>query len=122
MTTEKLSTLKLVSEDAIMGVVLSLGVLIGLVLAGSADDTGMAFHAWVFAGASLAGLFYLIKKHYDRTEEDTSGYNDAIIKAGCIATTFWGLAGFGRHIHIYFFQMIGTVMAGNTCGYVCHCN
>ncbi|MDX1402437.1 MAG: cbb3-type cytochrome c oxidase subunit I, partial [Kiloniellales bacterium] len=96
MASENLSDKNLFVAEWQWGVLLGAGALLGLVFAGGANDPLMAFHGWIFTIFSLAGLFWVVKRHYDQALplEDDSGYNNAIIKAGVIASVFWGLAGF----------------------------
>ncbi len=67
-----------------------------LVLAGLAQDELFATHAWVVVFACLVAVVYLAKNY---KFGDTQGvaeekYVDDVVRAGCIATVFWGLAGF----------------------------
>src|SRR5512135_3369047 len=52
----------------------ALCTFIGLILAIAGEDPAIAFHGCVLLGAA--------------------GYADGVIRAGVIATVFWGLAGF----------------------------
>ncbi|HEU0069766.1 MAG TPA: cytochrome-c oxidase, cbb3-type subunit I [Alphaproteobacteria bacterium] len=64
----------------------------------------MRAHGYLLSAIGLIGLFWMIKAHFDATERDAAlalnesrpeeGYNDAVVRAGVIATMFWGLAGF----------------------------
>ncbi|MBI1260496.1 MAG: cytochrome-c oxidase, cbb3-type subunit I [Rhizobiales bacterium] len=79
---------------------LVLGVLVSLIVAAKAVDTPMAIHAWLFAFALTFGALAIGHRHFDaletfkKTGETKLGYNDNVVKAGVIATIFWGLAGF----------------------------
>jgi cytochrome c oxidase cbb3-type subunit 1 len=77
------------------------GVVLGLLLMMLAADNAMAFHGAVFAAAGLVAGFCLIGKAFDKGtlagryfERDVTFYNDAVVKAGTIATVFWGIVGF----------------------------
>ena len=78
---------------------LSLMALLGIALWSRAHDPLMGFHGFLFVLAALAGIFWLIKSACDASDRAAAGrevspYNDTIVKAGVIATTFWGLVGF----------------------------
>ncbi len=81
---------------------LAAGGLLGLLLIAGAADAAMAFHAWIFTGACVLGIFALIGWRFNpparsdlvpRADEGET-YNDAIVRAGVIATVFWGAVGF----------------------------
>ena len=80
---------------------LGAGAFFGLFLAANADDTGMQVHAFIFLLGCLAAVFALINKgealtrEWQRNRESESPiYNVAIVRAGVIASTFWGVVGF----------------------------
>ncbi|MFT5538850.1 MAG: cytochrome c oxidase cbb3-type subunit 1 [Alphaproteobacteria bacterium] len=78
------------------GVVFAAAAGLGLVLWSRAADPGMAFHGALFMVAALSAIFFLIKCHFDgwdSPDRDT-GFNDAIVRAGVIATVLWGIIGF----------------------------
>ncbi|MEN9684197.1 MAG: cytochrome-c oxidase, cbb3-type subunit [Pseudomonadota bacterium] len=67
----------------------------------NAVDTGFAIHMAIFGLAALAGLVIsLTKTNYFavakgiRISGDESKYDDDLIRAGVILTTFWGVVGF----------------------------
>jgi cytochrome c oxidase cbb3-type subunit 1 len=82
------------------------GIVIGsLALAGAAiaavfaarfaHDGNFAAHAWIFAAAFAGGVVWLVRRYADGTTADDSRiYADDVIRAGVIASVFWGLAGF----------------------------
>ncbi|MDP1625834.1 cytochrome-c oxidase, cbb3-type subunit I [Parvibaculum sp.] len=76
------------------------GTFLSIVIAAKAQDAPMAAHAWLFAFALSAGAMTLWQRHFSATArgpvqaEDGIGYNDGVVKAGTIATLFWGVAGF----------------------------
>jgi len=77
--------------------VLGSGALLGLVLAAGAVDGAFQAHALIFTTACILAVFMLVKAVYDareRGETEPSGYNDAVVRAGVVATTFWGIVGF----------------------------
>ena len=78
---------------------LGVAAILGLGLASSAADTGMRIHAMLFAGAAVLAVFALISRIYGAravaaTAPGAVDYNDGVIRAGVIASVFWGLAVF----------------------------
>ncbi len=76
-----------------------IGVVLGLLLSAKAQDQGMMIHGMIFVAASVLAAFTLISRHYRRgaTAAAAPGeinYNTSIVKAGVIASTFWGVVGF----------------------------
>ncbi|MDP6704711.1 MAG: cytochrome-c oxidase, cbb3-type subunit I [Alphaproteobacteria bacterium] len=82
--------------ELLAGALLALGAVFGLVLAFSAADLGMTVHGVVFLLAGLLGLLGLLKRRRAGAgaAEGPQGYNDAVVRAGAIASTFWGIVGF----------------------------
>ena len=77
---------------------MSLLAVVTLLAAIAADwgrDLAYSFHALLIM-AIAAGLFIWELRRYDEPAPvvDRSGYMDGPIRAGVIATAFWGLAGF----------------------------
>lgn len=78
---------------------LGVAAILGLGVASSAADTGMRIHAMLFAGAAVLAVFALISRIYGARPVAAAApggvdYNDGVIRAGVIASVFWGLAGF----------------------------
>ena len=72
-----------------------IGAVLGLVLALAGKDQGIQVHGWILLiAACLAGLYLLLLMTDRAPAPDETGYNDGVIRAGVIATVFWGLAGF----------------------------
>ncbi|MGD1880603.1 MAG: cytochrome-c oxidase, cbb3-type subunit I [Kiloniellaceae bacterium] len=83
----------------LVGLALALGVILGLFLVANAHDGAIAFHGYLFIASCALGIFWMIKRHFDEAEgtaeiEDGTRYNNAVIKAGTIASLFWGVVGF----------------------------
>ena len=86
----------------ILSIVGTLALLIlGLLLTFKAADGAMAFHGAIFAVAGLISCFILLVKAFESGtlagpdfRRDVGFYNDAVVKAGTIATVFWGIVGF----------------------------
>ncbi|MDX5367387.1 MAG: cytochrome-c oxidase, cbb3-type subunit I [Alphaproteobacteria bacterium] len=86
---------------AAWAVVISLiaGAFLFIAIAANAQDAPMAVHAWIFVAAFLAGVMAIGNRHMNVTgsgplADDGTGYADGVIKAGAIATLFWGVVGF----------------------------
>ncbi|WP_237688021.1 cytochrome-c oxidase, cbb3-type subunit I [Sneathiella sedimenti] len=78
-----------------------MGALLGIVLSAKAVDSSMMLHGMIFSIASVLSAFALIARNYRNirspSHTDTNGrvsYNTDIIKAGVIASAFWGIVGF----------------------------
>jgi cytochrome c oxidase cbb3-type subunit I len=79
---------------------ISLGsiALIAVILAAFGHDTGYIIHAYMIVVIAL-GFFIYFARSFSFAPMATAGSNegvylDGVIKAGMIATTFWGVAGF----------------------------
>ena len=74
--------------------------MLGLFLASEAVDTGIHVHGLLFFAFGTAGIFWLIARNARRSTDLDSApgtavpYNEAIVRAGVIASMFWGLVGF----------------------------
>jgi cytochrome c oxidase cbb3-type subunit I len=80
---------------------LAILALLSIVIAAKAWDPGYAFHAYLFAGASIASVFLILNRYYERPAElppqeidGKPNYNMGPVKFGVIAAMFWGIAGF----------------------------
>ncbi len=69
-------------------------LLLALVVVAQTTDPLMSFQAWTFmAGVSLA-LVWLVRRYAEGLpEDDRRPYADDIVKAGVVASMFWGIAG-----------------------------
>ncbi|HEU4475943.1 MAG TPA: cbb3-type cytochrome c oxidase subunit I, partial [Methyloceanibacter sp.] len=73
------------------------GVLtfVGLILALAGEDPAMKFHGCLLLGAAGLSFLYILTQVVERAEPKTeAGYADGVIRAGVIATVFWGVVGF----------------------------
>ena len=69
--------------------------IIGLAWAVAGKDQGIAFHGWMLLAAScMAGIYLLMRFIGKAPSPEETGYADGVIRAGVIATVFWGIAGF----------------------------
>src|SRR5262249_19237058 len=57
-------------------------------------DGVMSFHAGLFALFALAGAVLLVTGYNGSAARSGSFYSDDVVKAGVIATVFWGIVGF----------------------------
>ena len=79
---------------------LGLGTLLGLFLSANAVDTPFAVHGMIFAAACVLAVFAVIKHEFDRKGRDETGYNDAIVRTGVVASMFWGLVGLAVGVYL----------------------
>ena len=80
---------------------IGLGVIIGLTLALGATDDGMRGHGVIFLAAAILAAIYagqkadaIVAEHAAPERGGVPNYNVAIVRAGVVASTFWGLVGF----------------------------
>ena len=83
------------SFDAqLLFLMLGIGALLSTLAAGFTEDMKFRFHAYILMAASLAGLVVMtLGVNSGRFRAKLSGYEDDVIKAGVIATMFWGAVG-----------------------------
>jgi cytochrome c oxidase cbb3-type subunit 1 len=91
------------SFDAqLLFLMLGVGALLSTLAAGFTDDAKFRFHAYILMAASLVGLVVMtLGINSGRFRAKPSGYEDDVIKAGVIATMFWGAVG----------MLVGVVIA-----------
>ncbi len=80
----------------LLGAVLAAATVFGLFLAAGAHDPAMEFHGLLFALAGILGIFALIRRATSGLIPggDDRLYEDGVIRAGVIASVFWGIVGF----------------------------
>ncbi|MCR9215374.1 MAG: cytochrome-c oxidase, cbb3-type subunit I [Proteobacteria bacterium] len=78
-----------------------IAALLGILLSARAADPGMMIHGMLFSIAAVISAFALISRHYRLAQAPSLGnggggidYNIDIVKAGVIASSFWGVVGF----------------------------
>ena len=84
----------------VAGAALAVGAVFSMLLMARAVDPVMRLHGFLFFAFSVLGAFWLIARHY--RESDSPGvaaaeavrYNDDVVRAGVVASMFWGLVGF----------------------------
>ncbi|PHR62471.1 MAG: cytochrome-c oxidase, cbb3-type subunit I [Robiginitomaculum sp.] len=77
-----------------LAVVLIVLSVLGLLWSAGTQDPLLQIHTWIMTGAFVLGLIALAMKGFAGLDNDQSRYNEGIIKAGIIATMFWGIVGF----------------------------
>ncbi|MFG1219194.1 cytochrome-c oxidase, cbb3-type subunit I [Xanthobacter flavus] len=87
-------------EGALIGV-FSLFALFSIVVAAKAYTPEYAFHAYLFAAASIASVFAIGNRYMNRPAgavpqfiDGKPNYNMGVVKFGTIAAVIWGIAGF----------------------------
>jgi cytochrome c oxidase cbb3-type subunit 1 len=79
----------------VAGALLIPAALLSLLAARFATDGYFAVHAWIFTAAFAAAVVWLVRRYADGpAADDSAAYADDVVKAGTIASMFWGLAGF----------------------------
>jgi len=74
---------------------LGVGALIGLTAAAQGHDALFRTHGWlVLAFSTVAFAILLVRSDRPRLIEEDDRYFDGVVRAGVIATVFWGMAGF----------------------------
>ena len=77
-----------------VGLITILGALWALFAAAFAPDAAMKGQSWLILGGFLTGIFLVVgAAARGGVITDQSEYNEDIIKAGVIASLFWGVAG-----------------------------
>ncbi|MEO1328655.1 MAG: cytochrome-c oxidase, cbb3-type subunit I [Pseudomonadota bacterium] len=72
--------------------ILGLAIAVTLLAAARAADGVFAFHMLIIAAAGATAVVSLMRR--DAVPADQTRYNDAVVRAGVIATVFWGVVGF----------------------------
>ncbi|MBZ0218799.1 MAG: cytochrome-c oxidase, cbb3-type subunit I [Fimbriimonadaceae bacterium] len=76
-------------------VLVSLGGLLAIIAAAKTQDGLFAIHMGIFALAALIAIFVKLRTlDFSGHPREQSQYLDGVVKAGAIATVFWGIVGF----------------------------
>ncbi len=74
---------------------------VSIVIAAKAYTPGYAFHAYLFAAASVAAVFAICNRYFERSDvvppleiDGKPNYNMGPVKLGTLLAVFWGIAGF----------------------------
>jgi cytochrome c oxidase cbb3-type subunit 1 len=75
--------------------------LVCIIVAAKTPEPAFAFHAWLSAAASVAAVFAIINRYFERPTlrpaqeiDGKPNYNMGPVKFATIAALFWGIAGF----------------------------
>ena len=82
------------TEIPFLAAFLGVGALFFFVVAAATPEPAMQFHALVFLAAFAAGMYSLLMHVQIGRPPDPNAYNTNIVKAGVVASAFWGVAGF----------------------------
>ncbi|HAJ47936.1 MAG TPA: cytochrome-c oxidase, cbb3-type subunit I, partial [Alphaproteobacteria bacterium] len=94
MTTETLKP-NLRIDILIMTASLITGLLLALIVAAKSPDPLMQVHAWIFMAGFAVILWWMAGRYGSGIPDDETGlYQFDVVKAGVIASIFWGIAGF----------------------------
>ncbi len=78
--------------------VYGIGALLAMIAASKAHDTLFAVHMWIFALAAVIGIIVTARRAdfsgKAKPARDPDAYLDSVVRAGMIATMFWGITGF----------------------------
>src|SRR5690606_27165716 len=89
---------RLDSSSLAVGLIMLAVLILALSGAANAIDPAFRAHAWMFAAAAFLGLAGLLTWHEGprsaASRFDPTYYEDGVVKAGIVATMFWGIAGF----------------------------
>ncbi|MBN9544796.1 MAG: cytochrome-c oxidase, cbb3-type subunit I [Alphaproteobacteria bacterium] len=89
-----------------VSLVIFLGLLAAIIEAARSPDPRMVMQAWTFGACMAAFGAWYMKTYVGRTPADEKApYADAVIKAGVIASTFWGIVG----------MLVGVIIALQLC-------
>jgi cytochrome c oxidase cbb3-type subunit 1 len=79
---------------ALFPVIIALSFFAGIFEAARSPDPRMVMQGWTFAAAMLAiGIWYLVRYGARVPDDEKGGYANDVVKAGVIASMFWGIAG-----------------------------
>jgi cytochrome c oxidase cbb3-type subunit 1 len=89
--------LRLDVSTAAVGVILVVVLILAFAGAANASDALFGVQAWTFVIGAMLGLGGLLIWHEGKDQPrrfDPAFYEEGVVKAGVIATMFWGVAGF----------------------------
>ena len=82
-------------------IVVAIIALLAALAASNAHDLPYMIHAIIVVLAAVLLFIYTLRNTNDPPRPTPTGYQDGVVRAGVIATAFWGLAGF----------LVGTLIA-----------
>src|SRR3974390_2469437 len=81
--------------------------LLSIMVAAKAYTPEYAFHAYLFTAASIAAVFAIVNRYFERpaappplTVDGKPNYNMGPVKFATVAAMFWGIAGFVAGLYI----------------------
>ncbi len=81
-------------DAQLLFLMLGVGAVLSTLAAGLTEDAKFRFHAYILMAASIIGLVVMtLGINNGRFRAQLSGYQDNVVKAGVIATMFWGAVG-----------------------------
>jgi cytochrome c oxidase cbb3-type subunit 1 len=81
--------------------VLGLFAILSIIMMAKAQDTNYAIHAGIFLIATVLGLIYLARSAFkEQPAPRDDEYMDDVVRAGVIATVFWGIIGFFMGVYV----------------------
>jgi len=79
----------------LLPIIVVLGLFTGLFMAARSPDPAMALQGWTFAvSMGVIALWYLWSYGGRTPADELEPYSNAVVRAGVIASMFWGIAGF----------------------------
>ncbi len=94
-----------VAANWLWGGLFAAGVLYGLAILQRAEDPGFLFHGILFLAFCIAAAAMTVRAARAPAparvrSDERPNYNEAIVRAGVVASTFWGLIGFAAGLWI----------------------
>ncbi len=80
--------------------VLGLFAILSIIMMANAADTNYAIHSGIFLIATVLGMIFLARSAFKEKAADEGEYLDSVVRAGVIATVFWGVIGFFMGVYI----------------------
>src|SRR5579863_1060919 len=100
MTTSHAASKYMTLGEGGLAAALTALAFVSIVVAAKAYTPEYAFHAYLFAAASVASVFFIINRYFERSSEPTPleidgkpNYNMGPIKLATLLSLFWGIAG-----------------------------
>ena len=81
--------------------------VLSIVIAAKAYTSAYAFHAYLFAAASVAAILAIANRFFERSDapvplmiDGKPNYNMGPVKLATLLAVFWGIAGFAVGLHL----------------------
>jgi hypothetical protein len=82
------------ADATFFGAFLALASIFWLIVAARTSEPAMQAHALLFLFAFVAGGIAIGARHYAGVKDDETAYMFGVVRAGVVASVFWGVAGF----------------------------